>query len=56
MWVRSLGWKDLLEEGTATLFSILAWRILGTEEPGDPQDRKEQGMTEATQHAHTQGL
>ena len=41
MWVRSLGWKDLLEEGTATLFSILAWRILGTEEPGDPQDRKE---------------
>ena len=27
-WVRSLGWKDPLEEGTATHFSILAWRIL----------------------------
>ena len=26
-WVRSLGWKDLLEEGMATHSSILAWRI-----------------------------
>ena len=26
-WVRSLGWKDLLEEGTANHPSILAWRI-----------------------------
>ena len=26
-WVRSLGWEDLLEEGMATHFSILAWRI-----------------------------
>ena len=26
-WVRSLGWEDLLEKGTATLSSILAWRI-----------------------------
>ena len=25
--VRSLGWEDLLEEGTATHSSILAWRI-----------------------------
>ena len=25
--VRSLGWEDLLEEGIATLTSILAWRI-----------------------------
>ena len=29
-WVRSLGWEDFLEEGMATLSSILAW----TEEPG----------------------
>ena len=29
-WVRSLGWKDPLEKGTATHFSILAWRILWT--------------------------
>ena len=30
--VRSLGWKDLLEKGMATHSSILAWRILWTEE------------------------
>ena len=27
-WVQSLGWEDPLEEGMATLSSILAWRIL----------------------------
>ena len=32
--VRSLGWEDLLEEGTATHSSIPAWRITWTEEPG----------------------
>ena len=32
--VRSLGWEDPLEEGTATRSSILAWRIPWTEEPG----------------------
>ena len=26
-WVRSLGWEDPLEKGTATYSSILAWRI-----------------------------
>ena len=34
IWVRSLGWKDPLEKGMATHSSILAWRIPGTEEPG----------------------
>ena len=33
-WVRSLGWEDSLEKGTATHSSILAWRIPWTEEPG----------------------
>ena len=33
-WVRSLGWEDPLEEGAASYFSTLAWRIPGTEEPG----------------------
>jgi len=33
MWVRSLGWKDLLEKSMATHSTILAWRILWTEEP-----------------------
>ena len=32
--VRSLDWEDLLEKGIATHSSILAWRILWTEEPG----------------------
>ena len=26
-WVRSLGWEDPLEKGTATHSSILAWRL-----------------------------
>ena len=26
-WVRSLGWDDPLEEGMATHFSILPWKI-----------------------------
>ena len=33
-WVPFLGWKDPLEKGMATHSSILAWRILWTEEPG----------------------
>ena len=31
-WVQSLGQEDPLEEGMATHSSILAWRILWTEE------------------------
>ena len=38
-WVRSLGWEDPLEEGMATHYSILAWRI--------PMDR---GAWQATVH------
>jgi len=33
-WVRSLGWEDPLEEGLATHSSILAWRILWTQDLG----------------------
>ena len=32
--VWSLGWENPLEKGMATYFSILAWRIPWTEEPG----------------------
>ena len=35
--VWSLGQEDALEEGIATHFSILAWRIPWREEPGGPQ-------------------
>ena len=34
IWVRSLGWEDLLEKETATHSSTLAWRIPWMEEPG----------------------
>ena len=34
MWVQFLRWEDPLEKEMATHFSILAWRILWTEEPG----------------------
>ena len=37
MWVRSLGWKDPLEEEMATHSRILAWEILWIEEPGGLQ-------------------
>ena len=49
MWetqVRSLGWEDLLEKGMATHFSILAWRIPWTENPGRPQSMGLQGGSE----------
>ena len=36
-WVRSLGGEDTLEKEMATHSSILAWRILWTEEPGGLQ-------------------
>ena len=36
-WVRSLVWEDPPEWGTATHSSILAWRIVWTEEPGGLQ-------------------
>ena len=33
-WVQSLYWEDPLENEMATQFSILAWEIPWTEEPG----------------------
>ena len=39
-WVRSLGWEDLLEKGTATHSSVLAWRI-----PWTPWGHKESDTT-----------
>ena len=33
-WVQSLGQEDLLQEEMATHSSVLAWKILWTEEPG----------------------
>ena len=36
-WVRTLDWEDSLEKGVATQSSVLALRILWTEEPGGLQ-------------------
>ena len=33
-WARSLGWEDPLEKEMATHSSVLAWKILRTEDPG----------------------
>ena len=35
--IRFLGWEDPLEKRMSTHVSILAWRILWTEEPGGLQ-------------------
>ena len=46
-WVRSLGWEDPLEEGTATHSINLVWRITWTEEPiGLPS----MGITKRVRH------
>ena len=37
IWVQSLGREDPLEKGMASHFSILAWSIPWTEEPGGLQ-------------------
>ena len=47
-WIRSLGWEHLLEKGTATHLSILAWRTPWT----IPWGRKEADTTERLFHSH----
>ena len=46
--VRPLGWQDPLGKEMATHFSILAWRIPWTEEPGglQPKGHIESNVTE----------
>ena len=41
-WVQALGWEDPLEKGIATFYSILAWKIPGTEEPDGLQSMDSQ--------------
>jgi len=41
-WVQSLGQEDSLEKRMATHSSMLAWRILWTEEPGGLQSMASQ--------------
>ena len=55
MQVRSLDQEGALEEEMATHFSILAWEIPWTEEPGGLQSTGSQkvGHDRATEHMHT---
>ena len=55
LWVQSLGWEDPLEKEMATLFSILAWEIPWTEEPGRLQSMGSQrvGYNLGTKHTHS---
>ena len=55
-WVRPLGLEDPLEEGMATHFSILAWRIPWTEEPSGLQSMRSQSqmpLKRLSTHART---
>ena len=56
--VRSLGQEDPLEKEMATHASILAWRILWTEEPSRLQSVESQkvGHDLGTQREHKQGV
>ena len=48
-------WKGLAEKEMATHFSILAWEIPGTEEPGGLESMRSKGVGHdlATKHHHT---
>ena len=45
-WVQSLSREDPLEEEMATHFSVLAWKIPWTEEPGGLQSIGSQSQTQ----------
>ena len=55
-WVQSLGREDPLEKDMATHFSILAWRIPWTEEPGGLQSmglQRVEHKSAINTHTHT---
>ena len=55
-WVQSLGQEDPLEKEMATHSSILAWKMLWTEEPGRVQSMGSQrvGRDWVTKHKHSE--
>ena len=57
MWVQTLGQEDLLDEEMATPFSIFAWKIPWTEEPGGLQamglQRVGHDWAMENEHAHS---
>ena len=59
-WVQSLVWEDALMKGTATHFSVLAWRLSWTEEPEAWQAAVRGAAKSRTQlsnsHTHTEAM
>ena len=53
MRIQSQDREDPLEKGMATHFSILAWRIPGTEDPGGLQSLGVAKESDVTEHACT---
>ena len=49
----TVGWEDSLEEEMATHSSILAWKILWTEEPGGLQYMGHKELDTAERRRHT---
>ena len=56
MRVRSVSWKDPLEEGVETHSSVLAWEIPWTEEPGGLRFIGLQRVRYAEEHTHMHPL
>ena len=57
IWVQSLGQEDPLDEDRATHASILAWRILWTEELGRLQSiGSQRNQIHLKQHTRTQDI
>ena len=54
MWIQALGWEDPLEKEMATHSSILAWEILGTEEPDGLQSMGSQKESNTTEQLNKQ--
>ena len=48
-----MGWEYSMEKGLATDFSILAWRIPWTEEPGELQSMGSQSRTRLSDFTFT---
>ena len=56
MQIRSLGWKDLLENEMATHSNILAWKVPWTEEAGGLQVLGVTKELDTTEHPHIQKI
>ena len=52
--IQSLGWEDPPEEEMAIYSSILAWKILRTEEPSGLQSKQSKSQTQPSDWTHTE--